>query len=235
MDAVILVGGGGTRLRPLTYAVPKPLIPVLNRPLIAHLLDNLRRHGVQRVVLAASAADRKLEEALGNGSSLGLEISYCYETEPLGSGVAVKQAARSFKSAFGGERFGALRAKGARVQRPVWASTSTKNPAYSDVLYIDNLIGRDTVNTIPPATLTAFMEHGQARATLEQDVADAHHTMKALAAAGINMEAVTTKLLADGIKAFADSYDQLLAKVDEKKTRLLAIGHEHRASTTGTR
>ena len=100
MDAVILVGGGGTRLRPLTYAVPKPLIPVLNRPLIAHLLDNLRRHGVQKVVLAASAADRKLEEALGNGSSLGLEISYCYETEPLGSGVAVKQAARSFESAF---------------------------------------------------------------------------------------------------------------------------------------
>ncbi len=100
MNAVILVGGGGTRLRPLTYAVPKPLIPVLNRPLITHLLDNLRRHGVDRVVFAASADDRRIEEAVGSGSASGIDISYCYETEPLGSGLAVKQAARSFQSAF---------------------------------------------------------------------------------------------------------------------------------------
>ncbi|MBI4282282.1 MAG: transaldolase [Chloroflexi bacterium] len=133
-----------------------------------------------------------------------------------------KLAYQTFKRAFGGERFAALRAKGARVQRPLWASTSTKNPAYSDVLYIDNLIGRDTVNTLPPATLTAFIEHGQAKATLEQDVAGAQQTMKALAAMGISMEEVTAKLLADGVKAFADSYDQLLAKVEEKKASLLA-------------
>ena len=146
-----------------------------------------------------------------------------------------KLAYRSFKGIFDGDRFAALRARGARVQRPLWASTSTKNPAYSDVLYIDNLIGRDTVNTIPPATLTAFMEHGQAQATLEQGVADAQQTLKALAAAGISMEAVTGRLLADGVKAFADSYDQLLAKVEEKKARLLALGHEHQPSATGTR
>jgi mannose-1-phosphate guanylyltransferase len=100
MNAVILVGGAGTRLRPLTYAVPKPLIPIINRPLISHILANLQRHGVDHVVLAASAGDRRLEESLGDGSGLGLSLSYHYETEPLGSGLAVKQAAQDFDSAF---------------------------------------------------------------------------------------------------------------------------------------
>lgn len=100
MDAVVLVGGGGTRLRPLTYAVPKPLIPVFNQPLIARIIGHLARHGVDRVVLAASAGERRLETALDDGSQLGVRLSYCYETEPLGSGLAVKQAARGFDSAF---------------------------------------------------------------------------------------------------------------------------------------
>jgi mannose-1-phosphate guanylyltransferase len=100
MDAVILVGGGGTRLRPLTYALPKPLIPVLNQPLIARLIANLRQHGVENIVLAANAAERRIENALGDGSSLGVKLSYSYETEPLGSGLAVKQAARNFDGAF---------------------------------------------------------------------------------------------------------------------------------------
>jgi mannose-1-phosphate guanylyltransferase len=100
MDAVILVGGGGTRLRPLTYAVPKPLIPVFNQPLIVRIIANLARHGVDHVVLAASAGDKRLESALGNGAQLGVKLSYSYETEPLGSGLAVKQAARDFKGAF---------------------------------------------------------------------------------------------------------------------------------------
>jgi mannose-1-phosphate guanylyltransferase len=100
MNAVVLVGGGGTRLRPLTYAIAKPLIPVLNRPLIVHILDNLKRHGVERVVLAASAKDRSIEKAIGDGSQLGLDVRYSYESEPLGSGLAVKAAARDFDSAF---------------------------------------------------------------------------------------------------------------------------------------
>lgn len=100
MNAVILVGGGGTRLRPLTYTLPKALIPVINRPLIGHLLDNLRRHGVDRVVFAASAKEKRIEEALGDGAGTGLDISYCYETEPLGSGLAVKEAAKNFTDAF---------------------------------------------------------------------------------------------------------------------------------------
>ncbi|HEX5367824.1 MAG TPA: nucleotidyltransferase family protein, partial [Dehalococcoidia bacterium] len=100
MNAVILVGGGGTRLRPLTYAVPKPLIPVLNRPLITHLIANLRRHGVTHVVLAASIHERRIEDLLGDGSSLGIELTYSYEAQPLGSGLAVKQAARDFDGPF---------------------------------------------------------------------------------------------------------------------------------------
>jgi mannose-1-phosphate guanylyltransferase len=100
MDAVILVGGGGTRLRPLTYALPKPLIPVFNQPLLARIIANLASHGVDRVVLAASAGERRIEAALGDGAHLGVELSYSYETEPLGSGLAVKQAARDFDGAF---------------------------------------------------------------------------------------------------------------------------------------
>ena len=100
MNAVVLVGGGGTRLRPLTYAVSKPLIPVVNRPLVAHILTNLQRHGVRRVVLAASASDRSIEDTIGDGAALGLEVTYCYETTPLGSGLAVKQAARGFTGPF---------------------------------------------------------------------------------------------------------------------------------------
>ena len=139
-----------------------------------------------------------------------------------------KLAYQSFKTIFGGDRFAALQAKGARVQRPLWASTGTKNAAYSDVLYVDNLIGQDTVNTMPPTTLNAFMEHGKAQATLEQDLASAEQVMNSLNAAGISIEKVTDKLLTDGVKSFADSFDQLLANVEEKKAILIASGSERR-------
>jgi transaldolase len=145
-----------------------------------------------------------------------------------------KLAYQSFKTAFGDDRFATLQAKGARVQRPLWASTGTKNPTYSDVLYIDNLIGENTVNTMPPATLNAFMEHGQAKATLEQDVADAEHTLEALDTAGISLIGITDKLLTDGVKSFADSFEQLLANIESKKAILLAQGDESRTSASGT-
>lgn len=100
MDAVILVGGNGTRLRPLTYAIPKALIPVLNQPLIQHLILSLRAHGVDNIVFAASASERRIEAALGDGQAFGLHLSYSYEEKPLGSGLAVKQAAQGFRRAF---------------------------------------------------------------------------------------------------------------------------------------
>jgi mannose-1-phosphate guanylyltransferase len=100
VQAVILVGGGGTRLRPLTYAIPKPLIPVLNKPLIGHLISHLRNHGVERVVLAAAESDKRIEATIGDGADYGVPVSYSYETEPLGSGLAVKLAAQDFDGPF---------------------------------------------------------------------------------------------------------------------------------------
>jgi len=100
VKAVVLVGGGGTRLRPLTYAIPKPLVPVLNEPLIGVLIRHLARHGVDEVMLAASADDKRIEEAIGDGSAYGIKAGYSYETERLGSGLAVKEAARRFDEAF---------------------------------------------------------------------------------------------------------------------------------------
>jgi transaldolase len=116
-----------------------------------------------------------------------------------------------------GQRWKALAARGAHVQRLLWASTSTKNPKYRDVLYIEELIGPDTVNTIPPATMDAFREHGAVRRTLDADLAAADKTMKDLERAGISMQKVTDKLLDDAIKLFDDAFQKLLAAVEQKK------------------
>ena len=116
-----------------------------------------------------------------------------------------------------------MQGRGGRVQRPLWASTSTKNPEYSDVLYVDSLIGPDTVNTLPDVTLTAFLEHGNpVGGTIERDLDDAVRTIEALEDAGISMRGVTDALLADGVKAFADSFDALIANIEDKRARLIA-------------
>lgn len=133
-----------------------------------------------------------------------------------------KLAYRDFVKDFATERFVRLSEKGAWVQRPLWASTSTKNPAYRDVMYPEALIGRDTVDTMPEATLSAFLEQATVAGTLEKDVEEAERSLGELEAAGINMVGVTDKLLADGLKLFVESYDGLLANIDEKKSRLLA-------------
>ena len=143
-------------------------------------------------------------------------------------------AYQAFKDTFYGQRFAALRAKGARVQRPLWASTGTKNPSYSDLMYVEPLIGPDTVNTLPPATINAFLEHGHAEATLEQNLAEAEQTLTALAAAGINMEQVTATLLAEGVDKFVDSFQKLLAGIAEKEARLSAREHIHPGASLGT-
>jgi transaldolase/glucose-6-phosphate isomerase len=98
----------------------------------------------------------------------------------------------------------------------LWASTSTKNPDYRDVVYIEELIGPDTVNTVPPATLEAFRDHGRARPSLTEDVAGARRVMDALAAAGISLDRVTDELLDDGVKLFADAFDTLLAAIAKR-------------------
>ena len=110
----------------------------------------------------------------------------------------------------------ALAARGAQTQRLLWASTGTKNPAYRDVLYVEELLGRDTVNTMPPATLQAFLDHGRVRPSLAEDLEGAARAMAALEAAGISMTAVTQRLLAEGVTLFVDAYDKLLAAVAKR-------------------
>ena len=174
-----------------------------------------------------SAVDSQIEQKADDGN---------VDLQELSSKAAIanaKIAFRDFKQAFTDDRFMSLRQSGAKVQRPLWASTSTKNPDLSDVLYVEELMGQDTVNTMPQATLTAFLEHGNVAQTLEQDLQDAELTIESLESAGISMRQVTSKLLADGVKSFADSYDALLENIDEKKARLLAAEHPHPGVSLG--
>ena len=119
---------------------------------------------------------------------------------------------------FSGPRWEKLAARGAQTQRVLWASTSTKNPAYRDVVYVEELIGKDTVNTVPPATLDAFRDHGKVRESLTEDIESAKQTMSDLAKVGISMKEVTDQLTVEGVKLFADAFDKLLEAV-EKSTR----------------
>jgi transaldolase len=127
-----------------------------------------------------------------------------------------KQAYQKYKKLFSGPRWQKLADKGAKTQRVLWASTGTKNPKYSDVLYIEELIGPDTVNTVPPATLDAFRDHGKVRPTLEQGLDQADAVMRKLEQAGISMKEVTAQLVDEGLKSFDDSFTKLLAAVDSK-------------------
>jgi len=128
-----------------------------------------------------------------------------------------KHAYRLFREQFSGARFKAFAAKGARVQRPLWGSTSTKNPAYPDLLYVEALVGPDTVDTMPPQTIDAFRDHGKVnpRAVMEGlDEADAVITR--LARAGISIDDVTQRVLDAGVTSFSDSYHQLLAAIERR-------------------
>ncbi len=139
--------------------------------------------------------------------------------ESVRSKVAIanaKLAYERYQRIFSGPRWDALAAKGAQTQRVLWASTSTKNPKLRDVLYIEELIGKDTVNTIPPATYDAFKDHGKPRASLIEDVEGARRVMADLAAAGISMEVVTADLVTAGVKQFEDAFTKLLAVVQQQ-------------------
>jgi transaldolase len=128
-----------------------------------------------------------------------------------------KQAYHSYQQMIAGQRWKALATRGAQTQRLLWASTSTKNPKYRDVLYIEELIGPDTVNTIPPATMDAFRDHGTVSRTLDADLASADTTMTNLERAGISMQKATAQLLDNAIKLFADAFQKLLSAVEQKK------------------
>ncbi|MBX6333505.1 MAG: transaldolase [Gemmatimonadaceae bacterium] len=132
-----------------------------------------------------------------------------------------KLAYALFRERFAGPRWSALAAKGARLQRPLWASTSTKNPAYRDVMYVEALIGPDTVNTMPPATLEAFRDHGRVARTVDTNLDAERAVIAELEQHGISLASVTDKLLVDGLASFQKSFDTLIARLTEK-TRTLA-------------
>jgi transaldolase/glucose-6-phosphate isomerase len=144
-----------------------------------------------------------------------------------------KLAYEKFKEIFHGPRFADLRAKGAQVQRCLWASTGTKNPEYSDVLYVDNLIGPETVNTVPPATYTAIRDHGQVALTLEEGLEECGALIGQLAEVGIDLKAVTEKLQKDGLDAFVKSFDTLAESLEAKRDALLSGINERTAASLG--
>ena len=154
-----------------------------------------------------AAGEKQLESLLGKAAIANAKLAY-----------------EDFEKIFGNQRFKKLEAKGADVQRPLWASTSTKNPHYSDLMYVETLVGPHTVNTVPPGTLDALLSHGNVQAnTVKSDLADAHKVFDDLKKAGISMHVVTSELTVEGIKLFADSYNQLLSAIVEKQ-KLLAGG-----------
>ena len=131
-----------------------------------------------------------------------------------------RMAYHRFGELFSGPRWDKLAAQGARVQRPLWGSTSTKNPDYPDTLYVDELIGPHTVNTLPPETLDAFLDHGNAARTVDADVEQARQDLAQLADLGIDLDDVTSQLLGEGVDAFADSFDELMSGIAEKAAAL---------------
>ena len=171
-----------------------------------------------------SRMDTLVDDLLGKKIAEVKDAAAASRLKGLLGKVAVantKLVYQEFKEIFEGPRFAPLRAKGAKVQRPLWASTGTKNPAYSDLLYVETLIGPDTVNTVPPATYAAILDHARPAHTVESDLEGAKRVLRDLAASGIDINGVTDKLEEDGVAAFEKSFDGL-AKFLEKKKALSA-------------
>lgn len=170
-----------------------------------------------------SRVDTKIDEAL-QAIIQGDEPHADQASRLLGKAAIAnaKLAYASFLEVFGSERFQKLRAIGAQVQRPLWASTSTKNPAYRDVIYVEGLIGPDTVDTVPPQTLDAFRDHGHARITLTENLEQAQADLVSLESLGISMPQVTQELEVEGVQAFSDAFSDLLHSVDDRRANAIS-------------
>jgi len=191
-------------------------------------LESLAASGVDDLSGVASVAsffisrvdtevDRRIEAAVAAGAGDGL-----LELRGRAAVAQARLAYAVFAEAFAGPRWMALAAKGARVQRPLWASTSTKNPAYADLAYVDTLIGPDTVNTMPDGTVADFLDHGSVARTVDTDLAGARSVIDRLATAGIDMEEVAGVLETEGVASFAASFDDLMASLEDKAAALRA-------------
>ncbi len=152
--------------------------------------------------------DRRLEK-IGTPAALALRGKAAV--------AQAKLAYRDFRATFSGSRWDALAARGAKVQRPLWASTSTKNPAYPDTLYVDSLIGPDTVNTLPDATIEAFTDHGTLARTVDADVDEAERVWQQLTEVGVDLDDVGRTLEDEGVASFAKSFDELISALETKK------------------
>jgi len=151
-----------------------------------------------------AAGNKDLEHLLGKAAIANAKIAY-----------------EKFEQIFGTERFKKLAAHGAKVQRPLWASTSTKNPKYYDLMYVETLVGEHTVNTIPPATFTALLDHGKVTPnTVKSDLAGAHKVFAELKSAGISLNRITSELTVEGVQSFDDSYNKMLEAIGEKQSAL---------------
>lgn len=167
-----------------------------------------------------TAVDKQLDEKIAAANDKDQKA----HLESLKGKVAIanaKLAYQHYKKVIASDRWTKLAAKGAKVQRLLWASTGTKNKAYSDVLYVEELIGRDTVNTVPPATLDAFRDHGKLRDSLEENIKDAEKVLADLAKAGISLDAITDRLVDEGVQLFAEAADKLLGAVAHKRATML--------------
>jgi transaldolase len=190
------------------------------RAYIAGLRRRLERgEDVSRIASVASffvsRVDTKIDKLLGEQGT--------DEARALLGRAAIanaKLAYEAFGQIFGGEEFAELRAAGARVQRPLWASTSTKNPEYRDVMYVEQLIGPETVDTMPTETITAFLDHGRVERTIDRDVDDARAVLRDIEAFGISVERVTDELIEEGVASFSKSFDELIASIESKRQEL---------------
>jgi transaldolase len=157
-----------------------------------------------RIAATTADAERKaLQALLGRIAVANARIAY-----------------QRFREVFGSERFRALSARGAKVQRPLWASTGTKNAAYSDILYVQELIGPDSVNTMPPKTIDAFRDHGVARCTIDEGVGEAREQFATLERLGISLAGITDSLQHDGVEAFIKSFEEIQATISAKADRI---------------
>ena len=167
-----------------------------------------------------TAVDRRLEQMIAESASEG-ERERLRELMGRTAIANAKMAYQKFKQVFHGEQFAPMRARGAQVQRPLWASTSTKNPAYRDVYYVETLIGPETVNTLPPQTLAAFRDHGEARVTIEDNLDQERARLDELEQVGISLDEVTSQVLADGVRLFIEPFEKLIQATQSQRDKIV--------------
>ncbi len=180
-----------------------------------------------------SAVDKELDEKIARAN----DPTEKQRLAALKGKVAIanaKLAYQDYKRLFSGPRWEKLAAKGAKPQRLLWASTGTKNKDYSDVLYVEELIGPNTINTVPPATLDAFRDHGKPRDSLEENIEDARHVLTELEKSGISLDAITAELVKDGVRLFADAADKLYGAVAHKRAEVLGGGIDRQSLKLGS-